>query len=533
MPIPVGVAPNDASAFRAIALRRIHPAYSLFSLCSLAFATTALGQNRATVIKDVTILLPGEAPIEKGSVVFAGGKITGVGPKASGNFMSRDLKVGGKFITPGFVDCWGRNPSLVTADERADGAALDGIDLFNAAAMRALWSQGVVATYVPAPAIRGIGGVGAVLHLAPPQSGPLTAPKGKGDKGSSADDADPLLWVQESAAHFNAAALGDSSIRRLQTLQALRSALKEAREYGESFDDYEDELKEYTDKLAEKAKKAAAAEKGEAGKDGAKPDAAKPGDKPNAGGGSKAASKDNSKPAASGATSSTSSASKKKKKAKPTTPQPGDAEKKKDALKKPTEPTRDPRKETLLRVVNGELPLRAAASHPEDIEVLLDIANEYNLALILEGAHGAAVIADELKETNIPVVLDGTMPSLFFVDGPRRYVRADLSTRLSAADSPLYFGSGAGSADYAAAGSFALAASTALPTLEDAALLKKLTVDAAAWLGCEKKYGALSMGDRADFVVWTAPPFSPGAVVDRVFIDGQEVYRRDDAGADR
>jgi imidazolonepropionase-like amidohydrolase len=60
--------------------------------------------------------------------------------------------------------------------------------------------------------------------------------------------------------------------------------------------------------------------------------------------------------------------------------------------------------------------------------------------------------------------------------------------------------------------------------LSEAAVLRALTRDAAALYGVEGRIGAVAAGADADLVVWSANPFSLNARVERVFVDGEEVF---------
>ncbi|HUU95228.1 MAG TPA: amidohydrolase family protein, partial [Phycisphaerae bacterium] len=200
---------------------------------------------------------------------------------------------------------------------------------------------------------------------------------------------------------------------------------------------------------------------------------------------------------------------------------------KKEELKKPTEPKKDRNAEVLLRVIDGELRLRVEAHLPADILNVLQIAEEFNAALILEGATGAHLVADRLAELEVPVVLSAPPAPVVYVPGAGRHTRPDAAAILREAGVDVYFGSGVLSSPTAAP-QLALRVARAVGHGFDAdAALETITFKAAGLLGVEKEIGRVKRGLRADLVIWSDHPFAPGATVERAFVGGREVYHAD------
>jgi imidazolonepropionase-like amidohydrolase len=59
--------------------------------------------------------------------------------------------------------------------------------------------------------------------------------------------------------------------------------------------------------------------------------------------------------------------------------------------------------------------------------------------------------------------------------------------------------------------------------------LRMVTLNAAKQLGIDKWTGSLDVGKDADVVVWSAHPFSSYAVAEKVFIDGEQYFDRQEA----
>ena len=444
----------------------------------------ALGQGRTTVLENLTLIGANGRDIKDSNVAFQGGKITGVGPRASGGFLTRKIDATGRYATSGLIDAWSgiaRNAPAPATNAFAHAA--DNYNAYDSFALQSAWSQGFTAAYIPARTNRGFAGYGAVVRLLPP--------------GSGSD----VVIEREAALHFILDAENDPTLRRLQTIRTLRDNLREARDYRDAKDDYQDDLKEYGEKLGEKAKKQA---------------------------GSAPATASSSAPA-----SADSKAKKKKKRtdSKPSEPgKPGEpnaaAEPKKDAgPKKPTEPQRDPQKEALVRLLNGELILRVEAHRPEDILAMIEVANEYGIAIAFEGATGAHLVSDHLKKADIPVVVGPPRSSMLFEDNSRRYEPGNLAGWLGHVGVRVYFGTGPFWTDALPPAAFSAQLAQAVAGgIAPEIPIRRAGRDAAAWLAVEKKLGGLTPGEPADFVVWSAHPLSGDARVEQVYIDGQRVY---------
>ncbi|RKX49402.1 MAG: amidohydrolase, partial [Thermotogae bacterium] len=55
-------------------------------------------------------------------------------------------------------------------------------------------------------------------------------------------------------------------------------------------------------------------------------------------------------------------------------------------------------------------------------------------------------------------------------------------------------------------------------------LLKMVTINPAKILGIDDRVGSIEAGKDADLVIWSGHPFEFRSVVERVFIEGKEVY---------
>ncbi len=490
----------------------------------LGAASPALrAQSRALAIRDATILTGDGQELERATVVIQEGKISAVGKGAKPPMLSKKIRARGKYVTPGLIDVWSTvGLRDFGASDRPTGRAADAFDRFAEHPLRDALAGGVTTAYVPALGRDGFTGAGAVVRL---------IPGGKPDE----------VILKESAA-FCATLGGDGSARPISRITSafnLRKLLEETKAYREAQEFYQEDLEEYEKKLKERAEKQAAEKK-----DGdAKPEEKKAESKPTPprpdgprrppGGPPRGprpprpgADPAEESPAASHADEDADSTSASlDAPLADEEPKPAEGEKpaeKKDELKKPLEPEKDREKEALLKLLDGDAPLRVYADRPDDILNALDIAREFNLRLIIDGGRGAHHVAEELAKSEVPVILSAGRPPLQFSPGAGRFQHDGAAGRLRAAGVNVYCGSGP-SPQGAATRLLALHAAEVLRSA-DADVLKAITSDAAKLLGIADQTGRVAVGLSADLVVWSDHPLRPGARVERVFVAGEEVF---------
>lgn len=189
---------------------------------------------------------------------------------------------------------------------------------------------------------------------------------------------------------------------------------------------------------------------------------------------------------------------------------------------------RDLTKETLARVLDGELYWDQHTHRHDDIATALRLADEFGYKLVVNHGTEAHKIADVLAERDIPVIFGPMFTSRSKVELRDRAI-ANLATLAAAGVRvaittdhpvvPINF------LVYQAA----LAVKDGLPRQT---ALEALTVNPAAFLGLDERIGALAPGRDGDVVVWSGDPLDVNSRAERVFIEGAEVYRWED-GAGR
>ncbi|MEW6251010.1 MAG: amidohydrolase family protein [Planctomycetota bacterium] len=446
------------------------------------------GQDAVVAIQNATIITGDGQRIENGTILFAEGKITGLGPRVSAPFLSRKIPGKGKVVTPGLIDAYTTlGLRMIAGPGNATARAADGFDRYAEHELRGAWRDGVTTVYVPARAAGGVGGYGSVIRIGAEE--PVL--KANAALGAAVDGGDGR----------------QGPLARIKAVDELRRRFQAAQDYRTAWEDYRENLKEYEKKLAE---------------------------------GNKAAEEAKPAPATGGSGGGTAAEEPRPRRRpppdqrpqtdKPPEQKPAEAKeaKKDDDLKKPAEPAHDRQLDELLKVLSGEVRLRVEANEPADILNLLDMAAEFNIALVLDGASGAHLVAERLAKLNVPVVLRVDAAPVAYVGGAQRHATAEAAARLQAAGLDVYFGSGVlPSAATSPQLTLRLARAVGAGFKTDDAIAL-LTAQAARLLGVEQDVGRLADGMNADLVVWSGDPLAPDTRVERVFVDGREVYRAGD-----
>ena len=200
-----------------------------------------------------------------------------------------------------------------------------------------------------------------------------------------------------------------------------------------------------------------------------------------------------------------------------------------DTVEKPEEkkkkaPDRDLKKEALAAVVQGQFPVLITAHREDDILTALRIAQEFNLTLILDAATEGYLVAPEILQAGIPVIVHPTM----------QRIRSPETTNTSLENAALL--ADAGIAIALQSGVEAYMPKTRLVLFEAAIAmvnglgferaLRSITIDAARLLGIDKIVGSLDVGKDADLVLFDGNPFEYTSHVQAVILNGRTVYQQ-------
>src|SRR5215210_8279406 len=197
-------------------------------------------------------------------------------------------------------------------------------------------------------------------------------------------------------------------------------------------------------------------------------------------------------------------------------------------------PEQDKSLAALLPVLARQVPVVMQADREREIERALELAQEFNLQLVINGGLEADRLAARLKAANVPVLLSLNFPRRAAAASPeadpeplrvlRERVEAPKTAgRLAAAGVRFAFQSGGMTTmtDYLANAGRAVEAGLA----RDEAV-RALTLRAAEILGVSSQLGSIEVGKIANLTVTRGDLFARDRRVAHVFIDGKPIDLR-------
>ena len=183
-------------------------------------------------------------------------------------------------------------------------------------------------------------------------------------------------------------------------------------------------------------------------------------------------------------------------------------------------PDRDLSKETLARVLDGELALMITAQTATEIATALRLQREFGFRLWLDGAAEAYRMIEPIREAGIAVLLHPTMMRAW---GDTRNAAFDTAARLAEAGIPFAIQTGFES--YVPKARVVLYEAQAAVhyglSSEDA--LRSITLEPARILGLDERIGSLEKGKDADLVLYDGDPFEYTSHVCKVLVEGEVV----------
>jgi imidazolonepropionase-like amidohydrolase len=172
-------------------------------------------------------------------------------------------------------------------------------------------------------------------------------------------------------------------------------------------------------------------------------------------------------------------------------------------------------------VIRGELPAVVQAYRADDIMGAVRLSDDFGFRLVLAYAQEAPKVADELARRKVPVIVTA-MKGLWYrlekdtfdPNTPAQLHRAGVRIAIQVGE-----GNPFGESDLLLNAGYAMKGGLAE---EDA--LRSITSWPAEIFGASGRIGRLASGLDADIIVLSGRPFDIRTRVERVFIDGLEVY---------
>ena len=182
-------------------------------------------------------------------------------------------------------------------------------------------------------------------------------------------------------------------------------------------------------------------------------------------------------------------------------------------------PDRDLRMEAIVRVLKGEMPLRAHAHRADDIMTAIRIAEEFGIKIVLEHCTEGHKIADIIAAKKIPAIVGPTLttrskyelkdrslitPGILAKAGVKVAIMTDHPV-IPLHILPIAVG---------------IAVREGLPKEE---ALKTITINPAEMLGVADRVGSLEKGKDADIVIWSGDPTETSTKCEKVIVNGELV----------
>ncbi len=180
----------------------------------------------------------------------------------------------------------------------------------------------------------------------------------------------------------------------------------------------------------------------------------------------------------------------------------------------------DIRWESMVPVLEREVPVLIHANEISQIQAAITWAKNENLKMILTGGRDAAYLADQLAREQIPVILTP------IIGGPaRQWEHYGISYAKAAAlyEAGVQF---AIAGDFGATGAYRLphhAAAAVAFGLPHSEALKSITLYPARLLGLEDRAGSISPGKEAHLIICNGDPLEFATQIQQVYILGKEI----------
>ena len=168
----------------------------------------------------------------------------------------------------------------------------------------------------------------------------------------------------------------------------------------------------------------------------------------------------------------------------------------------------------LYKLANTDLPLIIEANRASDILKLIDLKNKYNLNLVIMGAQEATLVIEQLKDSDIPLIVNpiNNIPNSF--DELASNINA--SARLEDAGITLMFNAPRDHNYHLIRQGAGVAVANGMSY---SGAIKALSSNVSKTFKLGSK-GLIEEGASADLMIWGADPLEPSSMPIKVFING-------------
>lgn len=177
---------------------------------------------------------------------------------------------------------------------------------------------------------------------------------------------------------------------------------------------------------------------------------------------------------------------------------------------------RELKNESLLKILNKEIPLKAHAHRADDIMTAIRIAREFNLDLTIEHCTEGHLIADQIAAAGFAAAVGPSLTGKSKVELKQQDFKT--AAALAAAGVKIALVSDHPVTPVKNILFYAMLAVKAGLSKQEA--LKAVTINPAEILGVENRVGSLAVGKDADLLIFNGDPLTFASNLESVMIDG-------------
>ena len=171
----------------------------------------------------------------------------------------------------------------------------------------------------------------------------------------------------------------------------------------------------------------------------------------------------------------------------------------------------------LFKLVNDKLPLIISTHRASDILKLIELKEKYSLNLIIKGAQDASLVASQIAESNIPLIINpiNNIPDSF----DELASNIQMASRLEKKGIDIMFNTPRSHNFHLVRQGAGVAVANGMSY---EAAIKAITSTPANVFNIEQR-GEIKTGYFADIVIWDADPLEPSSMPEYVFINGKVI----------
>ena len=173
--------------------------------------------------------------------------------------------------------------------------------------------------------------------------------------------------------------------------------------------------------------------------------------------------------------------------------------------------------QALYKLVNDDLPLIIDANRASDLLKLIEIKRKYDLNLIIKGAQEAGLVANQIAENDIPLIINpiNNIPESF----DELAANIELAAKLEKLGITIMFNAPRSHNFHLVRQGAGVAVANGMSY---AGAIKALTLSPVEVFNLGDR-GQIAQGKIADLIIWDADPLEPSSMPEKVFINGKDV----------